>query len=128
MPEIKNKLNEDGHSPPSDAHERLSRLGTSTKFRGELTCQEDLIIEGTFKGKIESRDHSVRIEKTATVKAEVRAKNIAVLGHLSGNISATDKISIAKDAHMEGDLSGPRISIEEGANFKGSIKMLPAAG
>jgi cytoskeletal protein CcmA (bactofilin family) len=103
----------------------FSRLGSATNFKGELTCQEDVIIEGTFQGKIDSTGHSIHIEKEAHIKADIRGKNIAIMGHVSGNISATNKIFIGKGAFMNGDLSAPRISIQEGAKLKGTVKMLP---
>lgn len=104
-----------------------SRLGPLTRFKGELNCQEDVIIEGSFGGKIDSANHSIHIEKGAKVEAEICGKNIIVLGRVSGNILATGKILIGKDSVMTGDLSAPRISIQEGAKFKGTVKMLPAS-
>jgi cytoskeletal protein CcmA (bactofilin family) len=126
MPESENNASETENLSTAKARPNYSRLGSTTKFVGELTCQEDVIIEGAFQGKIDSKDYGIHIEKNALVKADIRGKNIAISGKVSGNISATEKIIIRKGALMTGDLSAPRISIEEGAQFKGTVKMLPA--
>jgi cytoskeletal protein CcmA (bactofilin family) len=84
-----------------------------------------VIIEGNFQGKIDSRSHDLRIEKQATVKADIQGKNITILGNVTGNITASRKILIGKEARITGDLSAPQIAIQEGAKFKGSVKMLP---
>jgi len=125
MAAIKKKIAEVESSLTTKDQTLSSRLGSSTKFKGELSCQEDVIIDGSFQGKIDSVDHSIYIDKEAIVKADIRGKNITVFGHVSGNISATDKIVIGKGALLTGDISAPRISIQEGSKFKGTVKMLP---
>jgi cytoskeletal protein CcmA (bactofilin family) len=127
MPDLENKILETENLSATKAQLHYSRLGSATKFEGELTCQEDVIIEGTFQGKIDSKNHSIHIEKNAIVKADIQGKNITILGQVSGNVFATEKIVIGKDSLMTGDLSAPRISVEDGARLKGTVKMLPAS-
>lgn len=81
------------------------------------------MIAGHFQGKIDVGDHDLRIEEIANIQAEICGKNITVLGKVTGNIRASGKISVGKDARMIGDLSAPQIAIQDGAKFKGSVKM-----
>jgi cytoskeletal protein CcmA (bactofilin family) len=104
---------------------QASKLGPTATLKGEWVCDENVIIEGNFQGKIDSRGHDLRIEKQATVKADIQGKNITILGNVTGNITASRKILIGKEARITGDLSAPQIAIQEGAKFKGSVKMLP---
>jgi cytoskeletal protein CcmA (bactofilin family) len=102
-----------------------SRLGSTTVLKGEWSCDEDVIIQGCFQGRFDSRGHDLHIEKEAEIDADIRGKNIIVHGKVTGNITASGKIFVAKDARIKGDLSAPQIAIEEGAKFKGTVKMNP---
>jgi cytoskeletal protein CcmA (bactofilin family) len=102
-----------------------SKIGPTAKLKGEWVCDENVIIQGQIQGKIDSRDHDLHVEKGATVKADIIGKNITILGNVTGNVTASVKIVIGKEAKMIGDLTAPQIGIEEGAKFKGTVKMLP---
>jgi cytoskeletal protein CcmA (bactofilin family) len=102
-----------------------SRLGSTAKLIGEWVCDEDVIIQGHLQGKIDSGDHDLRIERKATVEANIRGKNITILGKVKGNVTASGQILVGPDAEMIGDLSAPQIAIQDGAKFKGTVKMLP---
>jgi cytoskeletal protein CcmA (bactofilin family) len=103
----------------------VSTLGPTAKLKGEWVCAEDVIIQGKFQGKIDAGNHDIHIEKNATVKAEIQGKNITIRGNVTGNVVASGKIHIGKEAQITGDLSALQIAIQEGAKFKGSVKMLP---
>ena len=102
-----------------------SRVGATAKLKGEWVCDEDVIILGRFQGKIDTGVHDIRIEKEATVKADIQAKNVTILGKITGNVTASGKILIGKEARITGDLSAAQIAIKDGAKFKGTVKMLP---
>lgn len=102
-----------------------SKIGSTTRFKGEWICDEDLIIMGKIRGKVDSKNHDIHIEKEATVKADIEGKNIHVSGNVTGNITATGKILVGNEARITGDLSAPQIAIQDGAKFIGTIKMLP---
>ncbi len=104
---------------------QLSKLGSTAKLKGEWVCDEDVIIQGHLQGKIDSGDHDLHIEREAKVQADIRGKNITILGKVTGNVTASGKILIGNEAKMIGDLSAPQIAIQDGAKFKGSVKMLP---
>lgn len=101
-----------------------STVGLTAKLIGEWTCDEDLIIQGTVQGKIDSGNHALHVEKGATVNADIRGKNIIIKGKVAGNVTASEKIVVGREAEMVGDLTAPQISIREGARFKGTVKMI----
>ncbi len=102
-----------------------SRLGSTAKLKGEWICNEDVIIQGHLQGKIDLGNHDLHIEREAKVLADIRGKNITILGKVTGNVTASGKILVGKEAKMIGDLSAPQIAIQDGAKFKGTVKMLP---
>lgn len=103
--------------------EALVNIGQSVEIKGTLTGNEDLTIEGIVDGKILVKDHSLTIGANGRINAEVHAKKIVVLGHVTGNITADDKVEIAPSGSVHGDVKAPRVSIADGATFKGSIDM-----
>ena len=108
--------------------EALVNIGQSVEIKGTLTGNEDLTIEGIVDGKILVKDHSLTIGANGRINAEVHAKKIVVLGHVTGNITADDKVEIAPSGSVHGDVKAPRVSIADGATFKGSIDMEKKAG
>ena len=99
-------------------------LGRSMVMRGELSGQEDLVIEGQFEGTITLEDHCLTVGTEGQVKAEVHARQVVIQGALSGNVTAREKIEIRRTGHVVGDLLAAAVAIEEGAYFKGSIDIL----
>lgn len=102
-------------------------IGSSIQINGDLRGDEDLRIEGNVSGTVELRNNSLTIGKEGKVKAGVFAKSIAVDGETQGDLYATDRISVHVNARVQGNIIAPKVSIEEGAHFKGSIEMDPAA-
>jgi len=103
--------------------EKLSRIGTSLSFNGKLNGQEDIVIEGRFQGNINLKNHNLKVEQGGKVKANLQVKNITIHGEVEGNIYASGKVFISKEGQLKGDIFAPRISIADGAQFKGSVKM-----
>lgn len=98
-------------------------IGPSILIKGDLTGQEDLVVQGRVEGKIELRDHNVTIGPAGRVNADVYAKVISVEGQVQGNLYGDEKIVVRKAGQVKGNLVAPRVSLEDGANFKGSIDM-----
>jgi cytoskeletal protein CcmA (bactofilin family) len=98
-------------------------IGKSVVIKGELSGSEDLTIEGQVEGKIELRQNVLTIGPNAKIKAQVLAKIVVVEGQVQGNISAGERVEIKDKGTVEGDLSAPRVSIADGAHFRGSIDM-----
>ena len=108
---------------PSQPQTGTAHIGRSVLIKGELTGSEDLKIEGRIEGKIELRQHTVTIGEHATIQAEVSAKEVVVLGHVTGNISASERIEICEQGVVEGDMVSPAVAIANGAQFRGGIDM-----
>jgi cytoskeletal protein CcmA (bactofilin family) len=105
-------------------------IGKSVVIKGELNGSEDLTIEGQVEGKIELRQNVLTIGPNGKIKAQVFAKSVIVLGEVTGNVTATEKVDIRENGSVDGDIAAPRVAIAEGAHFRGSIDMqrTPAAG
>lgn len=115
------KSNHDKHL--SSASQNVTLLGPTSRFKGELSASEDLVIGGQFQGKIFLENHDVTIEQGARVTAEIHVKNIEIKGTVDGNIQAKGRVVIAQNGQVNGDISASRISITEGAKFKGNVKV-----
>lgn len=101
-------------------------IGKAVMVKGQIFSREDLIIDGEVEGTVEAHEHRVTIGPNGKVHAGVKAREIVVLGSINGNVEATDKIDIRKDARLVGDIKTARIVIEDGAYFKGSIDITKA--
>ncbi len=102
-------------------------IGKSVVIKGELNGSEDLTVEGHVEGKIELRQHALTIGPNGKIKAQVFAKSVIVLGAVTGNITATESVSLRDSGSVDGDIAAPRVAIAEGAHFRGSIDMQRAA-
>jgi cytoskeletal protein CcmA (bactofilin family) len=98
-------------------------IGKSVVIKGELNGSEDLTIEGQVEGKIELRQNVLTIGANGKIKAQVFAKSVIILGEVTGNVSASDKVDIRDNGSVDGDIAAPRVAIAEGAHFRGSIDM-----
>jgi cytoskeletal protein CcmA (bactofilin family) len=98
-------------------------IGKSVVIKGELSGSEDLTIEGQVDGKIELRQNVLTIGPNGKIKAQVFAKSVVILGEVTGNVTATEKVDIRDNGSVDGDIAAPRVAIAEGAHFRGSIDM-----
>jgi len=99
-------------------------IGRSIVLKGELSADEDLVIEGQFEGTVNLQDHCLTVGPNGKVKAEIEARQVVILGSVNGNVNAREKIEVRRSGNVTGDLTSASISIEEGAYFKGSIDIL----
>jgi cytoskeletal protein CcmA (bactofilin family) len=107
-------------TPEADSR-NTATIGKAVKVNGQIFTSEDLYVDGGVEGTIESQDNKVTIGPNGRVQAGIRAREVVILGHVQGNVEAADKVDIRKDAKLVGDIVSARISIEDGALFKGSI-------
>jgi len=121
------KLKQEGKNEKNSAEEiiprSITRLGPSLFLKGELSGEEDVAIEGQYKGTIDLVNHNILVGREAIIKGDIRVKNITINGTVEGNIDASGKIFISKEGQMKGDLKAPKISIMEGAKFKGCVRI-----
>ncbi|TQV76745.1 polymer-forming cytoskeletal protein [Aliikangiella marina] len=101
-----------------------SVIGGNIKFRGELIGTEDIHIEGTVEGTIIMEGHNLTIGSQGTIDANVHANNITINGNLNGDVLADELISIKKSAKVKGNLIAPRIQLDDGGKFRGSMDMI----
>jgi cytoskeletal protein CcmA (bactofilin family) len=105
-----------------DAAPRASVLGPTLKFRGELSAQEDLIIQGSVEGSI-THTQSLTIGTDGSMKGDIRARVIVIDGKVEGDLYATESVNIRATAKVKGNLYAPRVGITDGAFFQGQIEM-----
>jgi cytoskeletal protein CcmA (bactofilin family) len=101
----------------------MTTIGPSLSIHGEISSDEDLVIEGRVGGQIMMRNATLTIGRQAQVEADVHGARVQVLGNIQGNIAATERIELAPTAAVVGDLSADRIVLLEGASFNGRIDM-----
>ena len=101
----------------------MVNIGKSVVIKGELSGSEDLTIEGHVEGKIDLKGNVLTIGPNGKIKAEVFAKAVVVLGEVTGNVTASEKVDIRDNGSVDGDIASPRVAIAEGAHFRGSVDM-----
>ena len=117
--------------PPAPVAEPVNRapvssgdqatIGKGLFVKGEITGSESLFIDGKVEGSINLPGNRVTVGRNGQVAASVTAREIVILGKVRGNVSATDRVDIRAEAALTGDVAAARISIEDGAFFKGGI-------
>src|ERR1035441_1900410 len=101
-------------------------IGKSLVIKGEVTGSESLYIDGRVEGSINLAGNRVTIGRNGVVAANINAREIVVLGKVRGNLTASDRVDIRSDGSLTGDVVAARISIEDGAFFKGGIDIRKA--
>ena len=101
----------------------IVNIGKSVVIKGELNGSEDLTIEGHVEGTIQLKDNVLTIGPNGKIKASIFAKSVIVLGEVTGNVTASDKVDIRDNGSVDGDIISPRVAIAEGAHFRGSVDM-----
>ena len=99
-------------------------IGKAVKIEGQIYSKEDLYVDGDVEGSIELQEHRLTIGPNGKVSSHVKAREVVILGNVQGNVDASDKLEVRKDARVVGDIKTARIVIEDGAYFKGSIDIV----
>jgi cytoskeletal protein CcmA (bactofilin family) len=108
-----------------DAAPRVSVLGPTLRFRGELSAQEDLNVQGSVEGSI-THTQSLTIGTDGSMKGDIRARVIVIEGKVEGDLYATESVHIRATARVKGNVFAPRIAIQDGAFFQGQVEMQPS--
>jgi cytoskeletal protein CcmA (bactofilin family) len=116
-------------STPTGRFEPESRgasanIGKAVKIVGQIFTKEDLYIDGEVEGTVEGLESKLTIGPHGVVKSGIRVREVVVIGGVQGNVEASEKIEIRKEARLVGDIKTARIIIEDGAYFKGSIDII----
>lgn len=101
----------------------MANIGKSITISGDLTGEEDLVIEGKVEGKVTLPNSQLTIGQTGTIKAEVQAKSVVVIGRVAGNVRGTERVEIQATGIVDGDVIAPKLIVAEGAVLNGSIQM-----
>ena len=115
-------------SPSPSVSAEQATIGKSLFIKGEITGSESLFVDGKVEGSINLAGNRVTIGRNGQVAANITAREIVVLGKVRGNVSATDRVDIRAEGSLNGDVSAARISIEDGAFFKGGIDIRKPEG
>ncbi len=114
------------HRTPAASRE-AAVIGPSIHIDGDLRGEEDLIIEGEVNGTVQLRNNTLTIGAQGKVNANVFAHSVYVEGYMEGDLVGSERVCIRKSAQVRGNITSPRIMLEDGARFKGSIEMDPQA-
>lgn len=105
------------------AARNLSCLGSTFTIKGEISGEEDLQIDGKVEGPVSLHNHRLTVGRGAQLNSEINAREVVVYGKAVGNIHVRDRVEIKKNGEVIGDITTARLSIEDGAYFKGSIEI-----
>jgi len=100
-------------------------IGPSINIKGEVSGDEDLVIQGKVEGTIDLKGNELSIGQSGTVFADVEARVIRIEGEVTGDITGIEKVVVTASGNVKGNIVAPRVTLEDGAIFKGSIDMDP---
>jgi cytoskeletal protein CcmA (bactofilin family) len=109
-------------NPYDTVKDRTSILGPTIQFKGELSAEEDLVIQGTIEGSI-THTQRLTIGAGGTVRANVEAQLVVVEGTIEGDVRAEKSVAVRETARMTGNITAPSVTILQGATFNGSVDM-----
>jgi cytoskeletal protein CcmA (bactofilin family) len=110
------------------ANTRAAVIGKAVVVKGDVASREDLIVDGEVEGTIDMPDSKLTVGPSGRVKAGIKARELIVIGTIHGNVEVLDRTEIRKEAKLVGDIRTVRITIEDGAYFKGSIDIVRGEG
>jgi cytoskeletal protein CcmA (bactofilin family) len=103
----------------------MANIGKSITIKGDLSGNEDLVVEGNVEGRIELPNNQLTIGANGNVKAECSAKSVVVIGKVAGNVTGVERVQIEATGSVQGDVRTPRLVVQEGAILNGSVEMGP---
>lgn len=108
---------------PRKAEGERATIGRSITIKGEVNGDEDLLIQGRVDGSVNLKQHAVTVGPEGEVKADIGARVIAVEGTVEGNLSAQEQVILRGSARVQGNITAPRVVLEDGARFRGGVDM-----
>lgn len=101
-------------------------IGKTITIKGDITGEENLVIEGKVDGTVHLKSNDLTVGQSGRVNANIAANVVRIDGEVRGDIVGTEKVVITKTGRVQGNIVGPRVTLEDGAKFKGSIDMDPS--
>lgn len=126
--EVRTQPQRENPEPSTQGGNEVTNIGKSIAIKGDLTGNEDMVIEGKVEGKVELPNNLLTVGANGTVQAEVTAKAIVVVGRVAGNIHGIERVEIQGTGIVEGDVAAPKLIVAEGAVVNGAIKMTKQTG
>ena len=96
-------------------------IGSSIRIKGTLSGKEDLMIQGRVEGKIDLKKNNITVGKSGRIKGDIYGKVINIEGEVQGNLFGEERIVLRQSGKVRGDMTAPRVNLEEGATFKGNV-------
>jgi len=103
-------------------------IGPSINIKGDVSGDEDLLIQGRIDGTVNLKKHNVTVGSDGRVKADIFGRSVTVEGEVEGDLHGDEQIVLRQSARVQGNISAPRVSLEDGASFRGSIDMHVSGG
>ena len=113
-------------SPRSEATRGVATIGPSIRIKGNLSGNEDLVIQGRLDGEILLKQNQVTVGASGKVKADIHGKSILVEGEVRGDLIGSEEVILRASGKVQGNIVAPRVTLDNGSKFKGSIDMEPA--
>jgi len=110
---------------PATASDRTAIIGLGVSISGDVTAESNLRVEGKVEGRSIETDHDVEVSESAKVVASVSGRSVRIAGEVTGDIAGSEKVLISKSGRVQGNIVAPRVQLEDGALFRGSIDMNP---
>jgi cytoskeletal protein CcmA (bactofilin family) len=114
-----------GPAPDAPRSTGRATIGPSIFIKGDLTGEEDLVIDGRVEGKVDLKQNNVTIGKDGRVRADIFGRVVTVEGEVDGNVFAREQAVLRQSGAVRGNLTAPRVTLEDGSRFKGTIDMEP---
>lgn len=117
-----------GYKAPAAASSggKSAVLGATIRVKGDISGEENLLIEGNVEGSVSLASHELTIGKTGKVHANITARTIRIDGEVNGDITGKEKVLVSSTSNIKGTIVTPKMTLEEGARFKGTIDIDPA--
>jgi cytoskeletal protein CcmA (bactofilin family) len=100
-----------------------ARIGPSIRITGDISSEEPLLIDGTIVGSIKMTGQSITVSESGTIEADVVAHTITVKGNVVGSLNATERIVVQQSARIDGDISSPSLTVQDGATIHGKLEI-----
>jgi len=114
-------------SPPPEVR-NMANVGKSITIKGDISGDEDLLVEGKIEGKVDLPEHQLTVGANGICEATVHAKTVIVTGRVAGDVTGLERVEIQASGVVDGDVKAPRLVVEEGAVLNGSISMTKKDG
>jgi cytoskeletal protein CcmA (bactofilin family) len=125
VPAFGTQLGDSRTRMPEPAARGVAMIGKSITIRGDVTGEESLVVEGRVDGTIHLKNNDLTVGQSGRVNANVTANVVRIDGEVTGDIVGVEKVVVTKTGRVHGNIVGPRVTLEDGAKFKGSIDMDP---